>query len=138
MQAVKRRHLKWHTAETLEGKNQHVDALVLISVEMSRGTTADEMWQAWVTHDKVSWWREGDVNVLDSEASGALHKGSACGKSMQAFLGMMVPSLLLLRSFKDVTNYTGIWRIKKKKKKRKQTWVPSQKCSKEHLGQDLW
>lgn len=34
MQTKKRRHLKGQTAETLEGKNHRVEALVLISGEM--------------------------------------------------------------------------------------------------------
>lgn len=71
MQAEKTRHLKWHGAETPEYKKQRVDALVLISAEMSRQTTADKTWQAWLTHDKVSPRREADVNIFDREASAA-------------------------------------------------------------------
>lgn len=46
MQAGIRRHSKWQTASSPQGGKKHVDALVLISVEMSKGTTADEIRQA--------------------------------------------------------------------------------------------
>lgn len=67
-------NLKWHIAATLEDKK-------LYAVEMSGGATADEMWQAWVTDDNVSQWREGDVYVLDREASGGFFM-------WQTFLGV--------------------------------------------------
>lgn len=59
MQAQKIKRWEWLIANIPGGKNQYVEALVLMSAKMSGGTTADELWQAWVTDEEVSWWGEG-------------------------------------------------------------------------------